>query len=183
MYIPYVLHRSLPMLCVITHCSGPLLHQAAARWCKRMRNDCLINIFLFCLMISLLTAHSFSGMGPKPFPHPLCSLLFFCCLICVMCGTSCCGLQLIRNRGPLSLSDKSSGALFGFPNYPYVSRNESWHVPAFVTAGCSCYDMDRECPELPHFFFYRVPQHFTLWTRPMLSMPAIPSVSYCTPSA
>lgn len=35
---------------------------------------------------------------PKPsFPHSLCSLLFFHCLACVMCETSCCGLHLIRN--------------------------------------------------------------------------------------
>lgn len=70
MYIPYVLHSSLHMLCTVTHCFGPLLYQGTTRWCKRMGNDCLINIFLFFLMMSLLTAHSFSGMGPKTISPP-----------------------------------------------------------------------------------------------------------------
>lgn len=180
MYIPYVLHRSLHMLCMVTHCSGPLLHQPTARWCKRMRNDCLINRSLVCLMISLLTAHSFNGMGPKPsFLCPLCSLLFFLSLLSLCNVWNFLLWSSAYQKQRLFSSDKSSGAFFGFPNYPYKSRSESWPVPAFMLQNVPAMAWTgnvQSCLTSPlPSAFYTLAEADTFY--------AIPSVSYYTPNA
>lgn len=171
MYIPYVLHRSLHMLCVITHCSGPLLHQAAARWCKRMRNDCLINIFLFCLVISLFTAHSFRGMGPKtifsppPLWPPVLSLLNLCNVWNLLLWSSAYWKQkpfppVIKAQEPFLVSQ-----------IILMSEEMSPGVRQLSCTECPCTYMDRECPELPHFSSPLTKCHSILhfWVKIMLS--------------